>query len=362
MNEVQVRRLLSAIQVDLSRYTYSGTPTRTRWLNIRCPFAPWRHAGGHDNNPSFGITLSDDRRSVYKCFSCNSKGRLAHLPSQLGHLRKRDYEKHRKWAELAELQDATSRPLPPWESHNAIEQLPDTIARSDRPRNVNEAGYPRALGLPYLRNRGIAWHTTILCDLRYDNWQRRILFPCYDRDESFVGFTGRSIRKGNDTTRGNDPKVKDYYGLPKRSIFLRIKGAGARRGPRILVEGLFDYARLVGFGYRNTHAILGTSSTPEKIDILVEDGDPVYFLMDNDLAGWQALFGTFDDDGRHETQNAWAYQLYREIPVWIVPYPAVFDGTDPGSLSAQQVSKMLSKAWLFTGKTPRGSAGQFLWR
>jgi hypothetical protein len=217
------------------------------------------------------------------------------------------------------------------------------------------------MGHAYLRERGITWQSSLLCDLRYDPGERRIVFPVYDRYENFVGATGRSTRKGNSSTRGSDPKVKDYYGLPKRAVFLRLPSN--RHGPRIIVEGLFDYARLVGFGYRNTHAILGTAYTPEKGDILIADGEPVFFLMDNDLAGWQALFGRKEDnDGRFNTEGAWAYELYKEIPTWIVPYPVVFDGTDPGSLQAEEVRKMLSRAWLFTGRAPLDPAGNPVWR
>lgn len=352
MDEPDIRYLLHAVQVDLSRVAYTGGRNTTRWMNIRCPFAPWRHQGGRDNTPSFGVTINEDGRSHYKCFSCQSKGRLAQLPSQLGALRKRDYSEQRRWAEMQELQASISRPLPNWEDADPVEAEKHN-AHYNGPGTVEEAGYPRATGHPYLRARGIDFRATLLCDLRYDPrpWERRILFPVYGWDESFVGFTGRSTLKGNDTTRGDNPKVKDYYRLPKREVFLRLPKKD-RRGRRIIVEGLFDYARLVGFGYRNAHAILGTSLTDEKIDILVSEGEAVYFLMDNDLAGWQALFGTYDEDGKHETEQAWAYRLYREVPVFIVPYKTIFDGTDPGTLSAKDVSAGLSRAWLFTGNAP----------
>jgi hypothetical protein len=276
-------------------------------------------------------------------------------------LRNKDYGKYRKWAELAELQAAISRPVPTWESDIATYDE-ETRTEIARPVSVNSTGYPRALGHPYLRERGINWQTVLYADLRYDAFQKRILFPCYDGNESFVGFTGRSTRKGNNKTKGNDPKVRDYYSLPKRSIFLRVKGASNRLGKRIIVEGLFDYVHLLQSGYHAASAILGTASTQEKIDLLVKEGDPVYFFMDNDIAGWQSLFGTFGSEGQLETENAWAYQLYREIPVWIVPYKTVFDGTDPGSLSTEEIHTRVSKAWLFTGKAPLARNGSCLWR
>lgn len=284
------------------------------------------------------------------------------MPSQLGHLRKRDYEKYRKWAELAELQASTSRPVPTWEDNNADTntRAVGTNERVDRPVSVGATGYGTAIGHHYLRQRGINWQTTYLCDLRYDAFQKRILFPVYDRYESFVGFTGRSTRKGNKSTKGNNPKVRDYFGLPKREVFLRLR-SGERRGKRIIVEGLFDFANLVQQGYRNAHAILGTSPTPEKVDYLIDEGEAVFFLMDNDLAGWQALFGTRDGDGNFTSQDCWTSYLFTEIPTWIVPWNSLFDGSDPGQLSNAQIEKMLAKAWLYTGKKPLDALGEPRW-
>jgi hypothetical protein len=90
----------------------------------------------------------------------------------------------------------------------------------------------------------------------------------------------------------------------------------------------------------------------------MNEGDPVYFFMDNDLAGWQALFGIPDNEGNLETANAWAFQLYTEIPVWIVPYTKPFDGTDPGSLSSKDIEKAISNAWIFTGNPPMNDLEQ----
>jgi hypothetical protein len=108
-------------------------------------------------------------------------------------------------------------------------------------------------------------------------------------------------------------------------------------------------------GYYGANAILGTSLTPDKIDILLRRGEPVYFFMDNDLAGWQALFGVpkKDDEDELETSMAWAEKLYRELPVWIVPYKRRLDGTDPGGITdPKQFAWHIRNAWLYTGVPP----------
>lgn len=353
MDERNIRALLHNLQCSVHKASYAGSSKRTRWLNISCPFAPFTHAKGSDTNPSFGITIIDDGRSHYKCLACGLKGRLSALPTKLGAYRKRDYSKLRHWAEMSEVQASINRPVVDWENDN-LEYGDDTPDTKELPpaRLVNN--YPRALGLQYLRERGITWPTPLKLDLRYDDFQYRILFPVYDPQKRFRGFTGRSTLPTEKLHQKN-PKVRDYYGLDKRKLFLGLRNGGT--GPKIIVEGLFDYARLVQAGYTNTRAILGTSLTPEKIDILVSEGDPVYFFMDNDLAGWSALFGNLNEDNKLEKENSWAFQLYKEIPIWVVPYPREFDGTDPGSIKQSSLKKHIDRAWLFTGRVPMDAYG-----
>lgn len=271
------------------------------------------------------------------------------MPERLGGYRKVDYSKLRHWAELTELQSSVNRPVVDWETKNATEDN-DTRKRKELPNASVIETYPRTLGLSYLRGRGLVYPTPLLLNLRYDNFQHRVLFPCFDRYDRFSGFTGRSVL-GEETYSKANPKVRDYFGLDKRTLFLRLRDQ--QDGKKIVSEGLLDYGKLVQHGYRNAHAILGTALTPEKIDILITEGDPVYFFMDNDMAGWEALFGIPDKDGDgYNYDNAWAYTLYREIPVWIVPYPVPLGNGDPGALPAETVHKCIKRAWLFTGEAP----------
>ena len=389
MNEQDILAFLPTVQVPVGRPTYTGSTNSVRWMTISCPFAPWTHQKRTDNNPSFGITINPDGRSYYKCLSCGLKGSLPAMATRLGGYRKKDYSKQRRWAEQVEMQAAIARPVPDWEETvDATDHAEARTAKGDRYNRLQQ--YPRIGRHPYLWQRGIYWPTPYTLDLRYDERQERILFPVYGHDGSLAGFTGRDALGGTATGRSERPKVKDYHGLRKREVFLglppstrnrllRVGAEGtsgaastcsmARRHDRallwrrlrqrqIIVEGLFDYANLVQAGFPATRAILGTALTPEKIDILVSEGEPVYFFMDNDIAGWQALFGTFGPDGDLEQEQAWAYQLYQEIPVWIVPYAQSLAGEDPASLSRYQIQEAVSSAWLFTGKAPLTAFGE----
>lgn len=356
MDEDNIKHMLHQLGVPMQRYSFTGSAKHTRWLNVSCPFAPFTHAKGSDSNPSFGITISEDGRSYYKCLSCNMKGRLSALPTKLGGYRKKDYRKLRHWAEMAELQASIAKPTVDWEDDRTSEARTDgkqTDTKLPDPALVRE--YPTAMGIPYLRERGLSFPTPLKLNLRYDDYQHRVLFPCYDRFDRFRGFTGRSVLPADALSKRN-PKVRDYYGLNKRELFLGLPGSP--KGKKLLSEGLIDYAKSIQYGYNAARAILGTSLTPEKIDILISEGDPVYFFMDNDLAGWQALFGVFDEEGELNTENSWVYNLYKELPVWIVPYPTPLDGTDPGSLSREEFNKCVDSAWLFMGKPPMDDLDQ----
>lgn len=362
MREEQIRHLLKALAVPTKKATLTGSSKAGRWFTVPCPFAPWTHAKGRDSNPSFGILINDEGRSHYKCLACGVKGRFAGMPSKLGGYRKKDYGKLRLWAELAEQDTRRSIPLPQWDDVTVAIDYTDTAKPSQVNGSVDD--YPYALGNRYLHERGIDFRSVFRMGIRFDSYRNRVLFPVYDKFDEFCGFTGRAAENRKKWTKEH-PKVRDYYGLPKRKVFLRLPRN--REGPRIVVEGLFDYARLVGFGFTNTHAILGTSVTPEKVEILIEEGEHVYFLLDNDTAGWQALFGIPDPskDGEYNTADAWAFQLFREIPVSIIPYQHDLDGLDPGSIRDKKLlQRMIDRAWLFDGKVPLNETGDptYRWR
>lgn len=355
MDEPDIRALLVALKLNIQNATFTGSLKRgSRWMNISCPFAPWTHARGSDSHPSFGITVNPDSRSHYKCLACGVKGSLSSLPTKLGGYRKQNYSALRLDAEMMELAAGANRPLPDWDDAILPEGEADHETYLPNPAALHS--YPRAIGVPYLRQRGLLFPAVYKLGLRYDAFQRRVLFPVFDNLDRFRGLTGRSTLSGNNATRGSNPKVRDYYRLPKRELFLGLPGP--QKGRRIIGEGLFDYAKFVQAGFPASRAILGTSLTEEKVNTLIAEAEPVYFFMDNDLAGWIALFGTLDDDQEiMDTSNAWAFRLFEELPVWIVPYQKQLDGTDPGSLSSEQIRKAISDAWLFTGNPPFDDLG-----
>ena len=75
MKKSKVEALFPLINSKVTGY-------RGEWVLGHCPFAPWTHVGG-DSHPSFAISAFDNKKSIFKCFSCNRGGDLLHLQSLL---------------------------------------------------------------------------------------------------------------------------------------------------------------------------------------------------------------------------------------------------------------------------------------
>lgn len=331
-----------------------GPPARdstAEWLKFPCPFAQWKHANGRDRKPSFGIRCTDTEDSAFHCFACHEKGLFIRLPLDLGHLRGGSFGQYAELHNQIKHSEFTKKMvIPKW-----IEDPEELYVAPSQdivwPDPEREYDYYSAAGHPYLQERGISWATAISLGLRYDPFQRRILFPVKDRKGRLAGFSGRAIDRAYAETddgpidRAGNPylKVRDYLGLRKRQFLLgehrvqpRAHGqhfvwerkTGTLRSVVVLVEGLFDYAYLTELGVCNVLALLGTALTPEKAERLMAY-DGVILFMDNDTAGWDAR------------ANITA-QLFKRVPLIDVNYPEGYDEADPASLPPDVVRHMLS--------------------
>ena len=81
MNRHQLEQLLPAL--GIKKWSNPGD-----WLQASCPFAPFKHDGGSDRHPSWGITVNSQGPSHHSCFSCKSFGDMHELVFELRHLYK----------------------------------------------------------------------------------------------------------------------------------------------------------------------------------------------------------------------------------------------------------------------------------
>ncbi len=301
-----------------------GVPQRSErkddWLMFSCPLAEWKHAGGQDNNPSFGILITDARESLFHCFGCKAKGPLPYLIHLLEEHSGEDYTDLEDEIEAAE---TVGYDLPDWSRRKhgeEIQKLPDPL--SEEYWHV----YDSAEGHPYLRRRHISARTARRIPILHDPDEDRILFPMCDHAGALYGFTGRAV------SSKRIPRVKDYFGLPKRLCLLGDHLVDRKSDePVLLVEGLFDFARLVTLGF-DALASCGSDLTEPQRKILQRIGRPVYLFYDNDMAG---------KDGAALAAAA----LRASLPVAKVRYPKGV--SDPGEIhSAEHVRKMIKNARL----------------
>ncbi len=137
----------------------------------------------------------------------------------------------------------------------------------------------------------------------YDRFRDRLMFPIHDRRGRVIGFGGRVLGEGEPKYL-NSPetpifhKGKELYGLYQvKQSYKEIK--------RILVvEGYMDVVALGQFNIDYAVASLGTSTTPEHIQLLFRSTSEVICCFDGDKAGkaaaWRALENAlpFIQDGR----------------------------------------------------------------
>ncbi|WP_380180066.1 DNA primase [Kalamiella sp. sgz302252] len=126
----------------------------------------------------------------------------------------------------------------------------------------------------------------------YDRFRERIMFPIHDKRGRVIGFGGRVL---------GDAMPK-YLNSPETDIFHKGRQLyglyeAQKKHPEpaklLVVEGYMDVVALAQFGIDYAVASLGTSTTPEHIQLLFRTTDTVICCYDGDRAGreaaWRAL-------------------------------------------------------------------------
>lgn len=330
MDEESITQFIKEIQGPNREIVKEG-----EWLMIPCPLAEWKHEKGTDSSPSFGIHIEDDDESYCHCFTCKTKGPLDYLLTLLEGYTGDSYRRLKREVESNEMYALR---LPEWDKRKSAK----TSKKAELGEPIDELlvdVYDPACDHPYLATRGVLPCTTEELDLRVDPDNRgaeRILFPVRTPDGRFYGYTGRATGK-------EEPKVRDYLGMPKKLMLLGSQYIDTTKHRYvILVEGLFDFAILFQLGYPVV-ATMFSSLTPEQAAILLEFGLPVMVFFDNDTAGV---------DGGEVVYTTMAHH----VPVLSVTYPTKKTirvkknskrkrvPKDPGELTDDQIDYMIGNA------------------
>lgn len=126
----------------------------------------------------------------------------------------------------------------------------------------------------------------------YDRFRDRIMFPIRDRRGRTIGFGGRVLGDGTPKYL-NSPETPVFH--KGRELYGLYEVRQAHRNPEriLVVEGYMDVVALAQFGIDYAVASLGTSTTPDQLQLLYRTTREVICCYDGDRAGreaaWRAL-------------------------------------------------------------------------
>lgn len=322
-----------------------------KWLNASCPFAPYapEHRSKTDSNPSFGTGINNNGVSSFHCFTCGNHGIISTLVRRLALCRNANYKALELEADQADV-DIT---FVSWDESVAMSMVSEISA----PVELNPDDYDRIYpsvshfqeAKDYLVSRGVKASAARKADLRYSISEKRIVFPVRGLDNKLYGFTGRTILKKEEyPVYPNNkifPKVRDFAGLKKE---FRILGAErwVKGKPVFIQEGLMGYAYLLQIGADeifNIGTTMGALLTPHQASMLIEYGESVFLMYDNDPAGDKALFGLMKDN-RHTGDGA-IDKLKNHLPLFVPEWPE--NKIDPDQLTIEDLRNIRDNTPLY---------------
>jgi len=336
MDEGALLGVLRRLGIQAARHSRKG------WVDFRCPL-PHVDAEGvphFDRSMSAGAKIEARGISAWHCYACKRHGRITGLIRDVGRQRNEDVTGLIDFARQADM--ASEIAMTEMEFEREPERPPEPLVE-EAYQGVYLDAWDDEDARAYLQSRGISGETAHSLGLLYDDdvTQRRVLFPVRDEQGRLFGFTGRAI------DAETKPKIKDYHGLPKRRLILGRERWKPDR-PVIIVEGLFGYGHLVQIGteeFANVGALLGSTLTEEKAQIIRSFDEKTYLFLDNDPAGDAGIFGPLTEEGERETAKGAVAMLRDYVPVLVPTWPEGKD--DPDQLDVTEVEEMIKQTSLW---------------
>ena len=123
----------------------------------------------------------------------------------------------------------------------------------------------------------------------YDRFRARIIFPVRDPRGRVQGFGARALRPDTKPKYLNSPEGELYrkgrtlYGID------RARGAIAKSGRAVVVEGYTDVLAAHQAGIEQAVGVMGTAITPEQVKQLASYTEDVVLALDADRSGQEAM-------------------------------------------------------------------------
>jgi len=310
----------SAVNIVSLVSEYVALKKRGRNHVARCPF----HT---EKTPSFNVS---EEKQIFMCFGCGLGGDVFRFVMQIEHLSFPEavrFIAERHGIALPEIQ--ASAPAVPTSSTDVLRKvMAETVALFHRllldshegnaalkyllDRGVTREtiaqfhlGYSPAGGdalIQALKSKGFPLQAMEECGLvkrsddgsrSYDNFRDRIMFPITDIQGRPVAFGARAM--GDKQPKYlNSPETKLYNKSRNLYGLSFSKEAIKARDQAILVEGYMDFVVPFQSGVQNLVASLGTSLTPQQVELLGRYTREVVVSYDPDSAGLAATQRSLD--------------------------------------------------------------------
>jgi len=299
---------------------YVALKKRGRNHVARCPFH-------NEKTPSFSVS---EEKQIFMCFGCGIGGDVFRFVMQIEHLSFVEAVKFIAGRYGVTLPEPSSAgPAVPSSDTDALRKaMAETVAFYQRcllespegkpalkylqERGVTDGtiarfhlGYSPAGGdvlIQQMKNKGCSPQVLEECGLAkrsedgsrlYDNFRGRIMFPITDVQGRTVAFGARAM--GDKPPKYlNSPETKLYNKSRNLYGLSFSKEAIKARDLAILVEGYMDFVIPFQNGVENVVASLGTSLTPQQVELLGRYTREVVVSYDPDSAGLAATQRSLD--------------------------------------------------------------------
>jgi DNA primase len=305
IKEISMRRVLARYGVKLRS---SGSEMRGQ-----CPLPA--HTSRESRN-SFSVNLA---RNIWCCqsMSCTDAragqlgGTVLDFVAEMEHCSIREAALH----------------LADW--FGGLESVPHIVEQ--KPRSYSEPNLPLKFQLTnldyahsYLDKRGITPATARSLGIGYYSgpgiMQGRVVIPIRNSAHELVAYAGRSID-------GEEPKYRFPAGFHKSlELFQLHRARHAGADTVIIVEGLFDAAKVWQAGNRNVVALMGSSLSETQAGHLQKHFRSAVLMLDGDVAGQKA---TAVITGR----------LSQAMDVTTIRLP---EGRQPDQLASREINEIVS--------------------
>ncbi len=316
-SEELIQEVISANDIEDVISAYVRLKKSGRSSTGLCPFH-------NEKTPSFHVSAD---KQLYHCFGCGEGGTVINFIMKAENL---DFVDALKFlAQRANIALPEPEQSPQMQKHlrkkqrmlsantfaakffyNTLVKDPNAqkgrdyvISRALQPKTVTSfgIGYAPENGdllmkhleeLGYTKQELFDFGLVVAKNNRYvDKFRGRVMFPIIDVRGNVIGFGGRIL---------DDTKPK-YLNSPETEVFNKRLNLyalnyakNAKENNLILVEGFLDVISLHQAGVNNAVATLGTSLTPEQVQLIKRYTNEVLICYDTDEAGVKATLRAID--------------------------------------------------------------------